>query len=37
MGVGYYDPHGVNERIQISDLVRAAEMAQALVRRVSRG
>ncbi|MBW3624208.1 MAG: M20/M25/M40 family metallo-hydrolase [Armatimonadetes bacterium] len=36
IGVGYYDPHGVNERIEIADMVRAAEMARALVRRVAR-
>jgi tripeptide aminopeptidase len=35
LGVGYFDPHGVNERIQISDLVRSSEMAQALVLRVA--
>ena len=35
LGVGYYDPHGVNERIEITDLVRTAEMAHALVLRVA--
>lgn len=35
IGVGYYDPHGVTERIEIADMVRAAEMARALVLRVA--
>lgn len=36
IGVGYYDPHSFDERIEVADMVRAAELAQALVLRVAR-
>jgi tripeptide aminopeptidase len=35
LGVGYLDPHGVNERIEIKEMVRAAEMARALILRAA--
>ncbi len=34
IGVGYYDPHGVKERIAVADMTRAAEVARALVLRM---